>query len=141
VTPGTERDPRVLGPQRVRAQTVVCAPCVCLVWRAWCPFVGALFFCLSSYQQCAARVPLSVWSRHRRRRDCPRVSTLSSKLKQATFIHTSIDLDEMIYLVEKARDILHFITGATGQATRAEENNIDASAVSSNSSTRTGHRS
>jgi hypothetical protein len=43
----------------------------------------------------------------------------------------------MIYLVDKARDILHFITGAAGQAAGAEANNINASANSSNLSTRT----
>ena len=139
MTPGAERDPWVLGPQRVRAQTVVCALCVCLVWRAWCPFVGALFFCLSCYQQCAARVPSSFWSRHRRRRDCVRVSAPKYKLNQTTLLNSSNDPDGMIYLIDKARDILHFIAGAAGQATGGGVDNINASADSSNSSTRTGH--
>jgi hypothetical protein len=116
------------------------ARCAC----ALCGELGVPLLALCSFAcpvtSCVLCVcPSSFRSRHRRRRDCVRVSALKNKLNQTTFINSSTYPDDMIYLVDKARDVLHFITGVTGQATRSEVDNIDGDALahSSNPSTRT----
>jgi hypothetical protein len=141
VTPGTERDPWVLGPPEgastdccMRAVRVPCvASLVSLCWR----FV--LLPVLLPAVCCACAPPPSGAATAVAATVCVRVSALKNKLNQTTFINSSTYPDDMIYLVDKARDVLHFITGVTGQATRSEVDNIDGDALahSSNPSTRT----
>ena len=114
------------------------ARCAC----ALCGVLGVPLLALCSFAcpviSCVLCVcPSSFRSRHRRRRDCVRVSALKNQLNETAFINSSNGPDSMIYLIDKARDILHFMAGAAGQTTGGEVDNINASAVSSNSSTRT----